>query len=88
MRFQASITNSSVIFHKLPLFLLLNDTRDLYTNKWCAQKLIKLMNELQTLKIQIVDRFIYIMNWSVKPHFNSVFDLQIKYSETFFKFCN
>ena len=39
-------------------------------------------------KVQIVDRFIYIMNWSPKPHLNSVFDLQIKYSEIFLNVLN
>ena len=33
-------------------------------------------------KVQIWDGFIYIMTYLVRPHFNSVFDLLIKNSDT------
>ena len=33
-------------------------------------------------KVQIEESFIYIMNLSVVPHFNSVFNLQIDNSDT------
>lgn len=34
------------------------------------------------MSVQIEDGFIYIMNESMSPHFNSVFDLQVNHSET------
>ena len=43
--------------------------------------MIEFTDEKLKPKVQIEDGFIYSMNYSVGPHFNSVFDLQINYSE-------
>ena len=41
------------------------------------KEIIAFTDEKLKPKFQIKDEFIYIMNYSVRPHFNSVFDLQI-----------
>ena len=52
-------------------------------SKWCAQRIIEFTDEKLKQKVQIEDRFIYIMNESVRSHFKSVFDLQINNSITY-----
>ena len=69
-----------------PVFYLISNHIFVYIifcsdNKWCAQRLIEFTDENLKPKIQNEDEFIYIMNKSVRPHFHSVFNLQINNSE-------
>ena len=66
------------------IFVCINH-KDMFKSniKWCAQRIIKFTDEKLKPKVQIKDGFFYIMNLSVSPHFNSVFDLQINNSGTF-----
>ena len=51
-------------------------------NKWFAQRMIEFTDRKLKPKVH-EDGFIYIIKKSMRPHFNSVFDLQINNSETY-----